>query len=273
MPGLWSSNVCRTWGCKAELSVWKLQAIRAYPAITYDSTQINTSPKRRNRTLLPKSWPARINDSPSNAQAQQPRFKRTQHTSDIPPACIRVAIPTVISPGSPVLCSTDDYDCQDTNHKLPAAWPTPEYERPTASTSDEAIVACGCRSDWPGRVMTPKRAAGGARGWRPADRRPVAERQSHPRRPRRPGSLLDGPCPKPAPDRSDYATTAPTCSRTTRSGRIRKPEDTWLQTTDPDKNGFVGRLSRQHRFANPGSDALAICLIQERRRSSVGRFG
>ncbi|MEY3172566.1 MAG: hypothetical protein RLZZ436_479, partial [Planctomycetota bacterium] len=39
-----------------------------------------------------------------------------------------------------------------------------------------------------------------------------------------------------------HATTAPTCSWTTSSGGIGKPEDTGIQTTDPDKNGFVGRL-------------------------------
>ncbi|MEY3173099.1 MAG: hypothetical protein RLZZ436_1012 [Planctomycetota bacterium] len=47
---------------------------------------------------------------------------------------------------------------------------------------------------------------------------------------------------KPAPNQSAHATTAPTCSRTTSSGGIGKPVDTGLQTTDPGKNGFVGRL-------------------------------
>jgi hypothetical protein len=47
---------------------------------------------------------------------------------------------------------------------------------------------------------------------------------------------------KPAPNHSAHATPAPTRSWTASSGEILKPEDTGLQTTDPDKNGFVGRL-------------------------------
>ena len=47
---------------------------------------------------------------------------------------------------------------------------------------------------------------------------------------------------QPAPNQSAHATPAPTRSWTTSSGEIWKPEDTGLQTTDPDKNGFVGRL-------------------------------
>ncbi|MGV2336170.1 MAG UNVERIFIED_CONTAM: hypothetical protein LVR18_19370 [Planctomycetaceae bacterium] len=62
---------------------------------------------------------------------------------------------------------------------------------------------------------------------------------------RRPRSLHDRPCPKPAPNQAAHATTAPTRSWTTSSGEIWKLEDTGLQTTDPDKNGFVGRLPRR----------------------------
>jgi hypothetical protein len=48
--------------------------------------------------------------------------------------------------------------------------------------------------------------------------------------------------PAPAPNQSAHAATAPARAWTTSSGEFWKPEDTGLRTTDPDENGFVGRL-------------------------------
>ncbi|MGV2338485.1 MAG UNVERIFIED_CONTAM: virulence RhuM family protein [Planctomycetaceae bacterium] len=48
--------------------------------------------------------------------------------------------------------------------------------------------------------------------------------------------------PAPAPNPSAHATTAPTRSWTTSSGEIWKPKNTGFEATDPDRNGFVGRL-------------------------------
>jgi hypothetical protein len=64
--------------------------------------------------------------------------------------------------------------------------------------------------------------------------------------------------PKPAPNQSVHATTAPTRSWNTSSGEIWKPEDTGLQTTDPDKNGFVGRLRYIVRFDRQRFEAMGL---------------
>jgi hypothetical protein len=58
------------------------------------------------------------------------------------------------------------------------------------------------------------------------------------------GSALATTMVSPAPptNQSAHAITAATRSWTTFSWRIGQPEDTGLQTTDPDRNGFIGRL-------------------------------
>lgn len=54
--------------------------------------------------------------------------------------------------------------------------------------------------------------------------------------------------PAPAPHQPAHTTTAPTRPWTTSSEELRKPEDAGLQSTDPDKHGFVGGLQSELAF-------------------------
>lgn len=81
---------------------------------------------------------------------------------------------------------------------------------------DDGLLTVGGRA----ALVNPKRAAGDFGCW---------NRQL----------TADIVTPAPAPSQSADATTAPTHSWTTSSGRIGKPEVTGLQTTAPDRNGLA----------------------------------
>ena len=80
--------------------------------------------------------------------------------------------------------------------------------------------------------------------------------------------------PAPAPIQSAHAIIAPARSWTTSSGGIWKPEDTGLQTTDPDMNGFVGRLPSNAYFAGQIVGTLhGLAMMGANAATNIARQG